>query len=338
MADYLLVIPLFVSFFITLFFMPRWIQKAKEIGLIWEDMNKSSYEKVAGSGGIIVILGFVLGLLVFVAYRVFYLHTSSFLVELLALLCVILIAAGVGLIDDLFGWRRGGLSRRSRIIMILFAAIPLMVINAGRSDISLPFFGAFELGIIYPLILVPLGIVGATTTYNFLAGYNGLEAGQGALLLGGVALVAFFTGNSWLSIIALCMLFALLAFLFFNFYPAKVFPGDSLTYSVGALVAITAILGNFEKIAVFFFIPYIIETILKSRGRLAFHSFGKPNKDGSLDAPYNKIYGLEHVAILILKKIGMKATEKRVVYSIWIFQILIIILGFIIFREGIFLL
>jgi len=62
----------------------------------------------------------------------------------------------------------------------------------------------------------------------------------------------------------------------------------------------------------------------------------KPNKDGSLDLRYNKIYSLNHISIFLMKKMGWKATEKKVVYSIWIFQILIILLGFIIFSKGIF--
>ena len=122
----------------------------------------------------------------------------------------------------------------------------------------------------------------------------------------------------------------------YNFYPAKVFPGDSLTYPLGGFIAIVAILGNFEKIAVFFFIPYIIEIVLKSRGKLIKQSFGKPKKDGSLDLKYDKIYSLNHVAILLMKKLKWKATEKKVVYLIWMFQILIILLGFIIFGNGIF--
>jgi UDP-N-acetylglucosamine--dolichyl-phosphate N-acetylglucosaminephosphotransferase len=132
------------------------------------------------------------------------------------------------------------------------------------------------------------------------------------------------------------MVVCLFAFLFYNFYPARVFPGDVLTYPVGGMIAIMAILGDFEQVAVFFFIPYILEVFLKLRGRLVKQSFGKPNKDGSLGLRYDKIYGLEHLAIRILNKIGIKATEKRVVYLIWSFQILIIILGFIIFRDGIF--
>lgn len=337
MADYILIIPVLVGFFVTLFLIPFWIRKAQQIGLMWDDMNKPRSKKVAGSGGIMAVLGFVIGALLFIAYTVFYLNShNSRLIETLALLNVILILAGVGLIDDLLGWQHGGLSKRSRIILIFMAAIPLMVINAGKSSIGLPFLGIVDLGLIYPLIFIPIGIIGATTTFNFLAGYNGLEAGQGIILLSAISLVAFFTGNSWLSVIGLCMVASLIAFLFYNFYPAKLFPGDSLTYSIGGLIAIIAILGNFEKIAVFFFIPYILEFILKVRGKLIKQSFGKPREDGTLDLRYEKIYGLEHASIWLMKKVGIRATEKKVVFYIWLFQIIVIIMGFVIFRGGIF--
>ena len=67
--------------------------------------------------------------------------------------------------------------------------------------------------------------------------------------------------------------------------------------------------GNFEKIALFFFIPFIIEVILKSRGKLIKSSFGKPEKDGSLSLAYEKLYGLTHVSIYLLKKIGIKSVN-----------------------------
>jgi hypothetical protein len=75
--------------------------------------------------------------------------------------------------------------------------------------------------------------------------------------------------------------------------------------------------------------------ILKSRGKLKKHSFGTPNSDGSLEMPYEKIYGLEHLAIKILKKIkpNHKAYESEVVWLINGFQILIILIGMLIFLR-----
>ena len=333
--NYLLT-PALISFLVTLLIIPFWIKKSKAIGLLWDDVQKLSKEKIPGSGGLTVLFGFIIGTLIFIAFRTFVLKTNSNLVEMFALLTVILIAAGIGFVDDLLGWRKGGLSMKYRILVLIFAAIPLMAINAGRAEIGIPFIGSTSIGLLYPLLFIPLGIVGATTTFNFLAGYNGLEAGQGVIQLSSLALVAYLTGNTWLSIIALCMIASLLAFLRFNFYPARLFAGDILTYPVGALIATMAILGNFERIAVFFFIPFILETCLKLRGNLKKHSFGKINKDGSLSLAYDKIYGLEHLSIYLMEKLNIKPTEKRVVYSLWAFEIAIIIVGFIIFREGIF--
>ena len=79
-----------------------------------------------------------------------------------------------------------------------------------------------------------------------------------------------------------------------------------------------------------------MEVILKARGMLKKQSFGKPNKDNSLELTYNKIYGLEHLAIFLIKKFKKKVYENDVVLAINIFQIVIIILGFLIFKNSIF--
>ncbi len=332
----LLFFPVFIAFFVTFLVLPSWIKRAKKIGLVWEDMNKYKKRKVAGSGGITIVLGFILAILFYIALRTFYFNSNEKIIEIFALLTSILVLAGLGFVDDLLGWRHGGLRKRHRLFLCFFAAIPLMVINAGHSTIVLPFFGLVNLKLVYPLILIPIGIVGATTTFNFLAGYNGLEAGQGILLIGALSLVAYLTGTSWLALIGLCMVFSLLAFWIFNKYPAKVFPGDVLTYPVGGLIAIMAILGNFERIAVFFFIPYIFETFLKLRGKLIKQSFGKPKKDNSLELAYKKVYSLNHLAILFWKKVKGKAYEKDVVIFVYILQIIIILLGFVLFGSSIF--
>ena len=329
---FLFLLIILASFLSTYLILPYWIKNAHKNKLISKDVHKIKGKKVAEFGGLTVILGVSIGILLYIAVNTFYFNNSDKLVYIFALFSVLLINSFIGFVDDLFGWKKG-LSRKIRILIVLFSAIPLMVISAGTSAMNIPFLGAVNFGIFYPLLIIPLGILGATVTYNTLAGYNGLEASQGIIILSALAIVTFLTGNSWLSLITLFMIAPLIAFYIFNKYPAKIFPGDTLTYSVGALIASIAILGNIEKIAVFFFIPYIIEAVLKTRGKWVKESFAKVNKDGSLEMPYKKIYGLEHLAIYILKKYksSKKAFEKEVVYLINIFQISIIILGFLIF-------
>src|SRR3989344_375635 len=337
MISYILILPLVISLLIVLFLMPVWIKKVKSIGLVWTDMNKIKSEKVAGSGGLIVLLAFLLSSLVYIAYRVFMLEsTNGYLIEIFALLITVMFMGFIGFIDDLFGWRHGGLSINSRMMLVIFGSIPLIAINAGKSLINFPIFGMIDVGLLYPLFFIPLGLLATTTTFNILAGFNGLEAGQGIILLSGLAFVAYLTSSPWITIICLCMVLALIGFLKYNWSEAKVFPGDVITYAIGALIAGVTIVGNFEKIAIFFYIPYMLEVILKSRGRLKKQSFGKPNADGSLDNQYDKIYSLNHVAISVMKKMGVKSTEKRAVMLIFSFQLFIILLGLFIFRNSLF--
>jgi UDP-N-acetylglucosamine--dolichyl-phosphate N-acetylglucosaminephosphotransferase len=327
--EILLVSAVFVSFFLVILVLPSWIAKCRKVDLVWEDMNKYGHPKnVASSGGIVVIMAFILGVLFYIALKTFLFGGTNNALEIFSLLTVVLILGIVGLTDDLLGWHNHGLPMKTRIILAFMASIPLVVINAGSHVMSVPLIGSVDFGIFFPIFLIPLGIAGASTTYNFLAGFNGLEAGQGILILSFLSFVSFATGSAWLAILGLCMVGALLSFYIYNKYPAKVFPGDTMTYSIGALIAAMAILGNFEKIAVIVFIPYIIEVFLKARGGLKKHSFGKANKDGSLSMPYDKIYGLEHLAIFILNKMGT-ATEKKVVYLIYAFQILFILIAFL---------
>lgn len=321
--------PVLVSFLLAAAVLPKWIKKCRITGLLWEDMNKHKHPKnVGASGGIVVIMAFVISILSYIAIRTFIIQdTGEIIIKIFSMLSIILILAIVGLTDDLLGWKHGGLSRRFRLFLAIFASIPLVIINAGDQIVSLPLLGAINFGILYSLIIVPLGVVGATTVYNFLAGFNGLESGQGIIILSYLSFVAYWTGNGWLSVVGLCMVASLIVFYFYNKVPAKVFPGDILTWSVGALVASMAILGNFEKVALFVFIPYMLELILKARGGLKKQSFGIPQSDGSLKMPYDKVYGLTHLSILILSKFKKKVYEQDVVYLIFSFQMLIILLS-----------
>jgi len=335
----LLFLGLLVSLIATALALPYWIKKCKIIGLLWEDMNKYLHPKnVAGSGGIVVVFAFIFGLLTYIALQTFFLNETGLIrLQIFALISTILILGLVGLVDDLLGWKHGGLSPRFRVFLALIASIPLVVINVGEHTMSFPLIGQINLGWIYPVILVPLAIAGTTTTYNFLAGFNGLEAGQGIIILSFLSFIAYITGSPWLTIVGLTMVASLIVFYAYNRYPAKVFPGDILTYSVGALIGIMAILGNFEKIALFVFIPYLFETILKAgRGKLKKYSFGIPNKDNSLRLPYEKVYGLTHFAILILNKFKKKVYEKDVVHFIFAIQIILCLLSLILFRSYLF--
>jgi UDP-N-acetylglucosamine--dolichyl-phosphate N-acetylglucosaminephosphotransferase len=336
--EILLLLPVLISLFLTIAFLPKWIKKCKEIGLVWEDMNKYGHPKnVAASGGIIVIMAFIIGVLSYIAVRTFVLNDSDGIaLRILSLLAVVLILAMVSLTDDFLGWKKGGLSWRFRVVLAFVASIPLVVINAGVHTMDLPFFGVVNLQWAYAIILIPLGIAATTTVYNFLAGFNGLESGMGIIILSFLSFIAYVTGTAWLSVIGLIMVVSLIAFYVYNKFPAKVFPGNTLTWAVGSLIAGMAILGNFEKVAAFVFIPYVIEMILKIRGRIKKQSFGIPDKNNNLKLPFEKIYGLTHFSIWFLSKFKKEVKERDVVYFLFSIEIIFCLLALILFRSNIF--
>ncbi len=319
-----IIVPL-LSFIATFFFTKQWIKAAKRIGLVGKDMNKYSKPEVAEMGGIAVMAGFTASVIFLVAKLVFVEKSTNVVTYIYAALLTILIIAFIGMIDDLLGWKIG-LRQWHKPPLTFLAAYALSAVNAGKSIMHLPFIGAVNFGILYPLFIVPIGVMGASNAFNMLAGYNGLEAGMGVILLSTLSYVAYVNGYVWLAVIGLAMVFALLAFLVYNWYPAKVFPGDTLTYGVGAFIACMAVLGNMEKIAVLIFLPYYFDFLFNLRKRFKAEAFGKVKKDNSLEMPYDGIYHFTHLALWILRKIKKKVYERDVVVFILSTEFLICVL------------
>jgi UDP-N-acetylglucosamine--dolichyl-phosphate N-acetylglucosaminephosphotransferase len=160
-----------------------------------------------------------------------------------------------------------------------------------------------------------------------LAGLNGLEAGLGAIISATMLAIALTQGQIEAAIVSIAMLGALIAFLCFNWYPAKVFGGDSLTLMIGASIATAAILGNMEKIGIMLLAIYFVELVLKARFRMQREGFGIPSKSGVLHAP-KQIASVTHV-VMRMGEFG----EKRVVEIILAIQVAI---SFIVFSMSYF--
>jgi len=118
---------------------------------------------------------------------------------------------------------------------------------------------------------------------------------------------------------------ALVGFIWYNWYPARILPGDSLTYLLGSVVASGVIIGNMEKAGLIVMLPFIIEFFLKLRVKFKASCLGKLREDGKLDSPYGKkIYSWTHL-IMNLRPM----TEKRVTIILILIQALFTILIFL---------
>lgn len=314
----------------TYFFVPKFIRFLSAAGLTGRDIQKKNKPKIAEMGGPVILTGFLSGIFFFVWVKVFLYGSLENLIEIFAAISTILIITIVGIFDDLGslqgriklkmlkGFKRIGLKQWQKPLLTLPAAVPLMAIMTGNSSLTIPLIGTIDVGIFYPLLLVPLAVVVCSNAVNMLAGMNGLESGLGFILFSTLGIYSYLTNNIATMIIAFSFAAALLAFLKFNWYPAKILPGDSLPYAIGAVVAIIAIIGNMEKFVLYCFGLYILEFFLKLRSRFKAESFGILQKDGTLKAPYKKTYSLTHLVM----KLG-RLTEKQVVLVVLGLQVLI---------------
>ncbi|MBI2040911.1 MAG: hypothetical protein HYT16_02290 [DPANN group archaeon] len=306
-SEILALFSILLSFLATFFLIRAWIRIAKRFNLVGKDANKLGNILIPEIGGLPVLFGTLTGLLAYVFFKTFIIKTETHLIVLFAAIIALMLASFVGFIDDVLGWKQG-LAKWQKPLLTLPAAVPLIVINAGHSAMLLPLLGVIDFGILYPLVIIPVSIVGATNGFNMLAGLNGLEAGMGAIILAALGYIALLTGTPWLAIIAFCAVVSLLAFLLFNRFPAKIFPGNTLTHGTGALIAILAVLGNMERAAVILFLPYFAELVLKARYKFEVESCSNvPQPDGTLKAP-DKTASLVHIFVRLF---GHEKTAAR---------------------------
>lgn len=299
-----------VSFLVVLYLTPWLIRYLRRIGLTVKDQNKKKKPLVPISGGMAVMSGLFIGVMIYLFFQTFYFKNTSPTVYIFASLTTIIMITLVGFIDDLLIKSKdesSGLKQWQKPLLTLTAAIPLMVVNAGVTAVWIPFMGRTELGIIYPLILIPIGVIGAANMVNLLAGINGLETGMGIIYTGMLGLYAYANGRETAALIALLVFSSLIGFYIFNKYPAKILPGDSLTYLLGGSIAVIAIIGNIEKAAIIASVPFFAEFILKWRSKFKAKSYGYYYKGKVMSHHKDKIYSLPH----LLTRHGAH-TEKQI--------------------------
>lgn len=173
----------------------------------------------------------------------------------------------LGLYDDIFKFfnfqKTGffGLRMRHKLLLQLFLAIvstSLIYFRLNINFIYIPFFGPISLG----LFFIPITALIVVSFANFFNITDGLDGLAGGLLM--ISLFAFWVlaGRSFdtpISLFLALWLGALIAFLYFNIYPARIWLGDVGSLSFGATFAIIAIL--LGRVVPLFIIgsPFLVE-------------------------------------------------------------------------------
>ena len=227
---------------------------------------------------------------------------------------------------------RKGLEQWQKPLLTFLGALPLMAINAGVNYINIPLFGQIHLGLIYPLIIIPLAVIFVSNAFNLLGGFDGLQPGMGTIASMGLVIYSLVFGN-YLGLFLSALLFAsTLAFLPFNMYKARIIPGDSFTYLFGGSIAAITIMGNAEAFGIIIFMPWIIEFLLHLRRKFKVTDLGIRQRDGTFKAPYgSKIYSLTH---LVMNYAKGKATEKQVTRYLMLVEFCFVVLALLLRAYG----
>ena len=182
----------------------------------------------------------------------------------------------LGFVDDVLD-----LPWRAKIVMPGFAALPLLLSYSGGTTVLVPSpvrtllnfpegARSIDVGPLY-MVYMWLLVVFCSNSINIHAGLNGLEAGQSLVIAGAILLLNVMSlaedpsiepitsGAHLFSIFLTLPFFATtLALLRYNWYPSKVFVGDTYTYFAGMALGVAGTLGHFSETLLLFFLPQVL--------------------------------------------------------------------------------
>jgi UDP-N-acetylglucosamine--dolichyl-phosphate N-acetylglucosaminephosphotransferase len=288
----------FVALGMTFVIIPWLIPRLKARGVVGQDLNKSSKPDIAEMGGIAVVVGFFAGVSMLVALNGI---TNPDLLNVS--LSAALGAAFVGMMDDLFDLRQRHKAFLPFVIALPFAA-------AVDQHVVIPHLIEINFGP-WMLLVATFAVTCAANAANMLEGFNGLGTGLGIIM--SLALITLSVIHKRMDGVYLLipLLGSLTAFLWFNKYPAKIFPGDTMMLFVGATLAIAGILSQLQVQTTFIFIPMIIEFFLKLTGHFKAENYCSDSGNGYL-VYHGRIESITHIFMKHLK-----VTEQELVALIW---------------------
>lgn len=147
----------------------------------------------------------------------------------------------VGIADDLHPF-----SAKTRLALTALAVLVCVSAFPWLTKITNPFGGFIQLGEIVGNILVFFWLMGMTYTTKILDGLDGLATGIASI--GAFIIILLTTTTKYyqpnVGLVALVFLAACLGFLIFNFYPAKIFLGESGSMFLGFMLGVLAVIGG----------------------------------------------------------------------------------------------
>ena len=185
--------------------------------------------------------------------------------------CYALLNALIGIIDDSAKLRKKqneGLTAKQKMLLQLVAAAlflaAMRLTDTINTTLYIPYFGVeFDLGIFY-YIFAMLLLTGVVNSVNLTDGIDGLASSVTLVVGAFFAVVTFFSNianEQSLSLLSAVIIGGTLGFLVYNFYPARVFMGDTGSLFLGGLVVGGAFIMKNPLLVVVFGIIYMFEVL-----------------------------------------------------------------------------
>lgn len=207
------------------------------------------------------------GLLFLFLLSVFGLILSGVDLTVLFMVFVTLSFGLIGFLDDYLKVKKkssDGLSAKSKMLyLIIFGLLAGMVLYFGfdYDSIQIPLLNSeISLGIFYILFVVVF-FAAVTNAVNLTDGIDGLSSTVTIAVMIFYAAVGVRQNQDPVVLFSMTLIGGLLAFLYFNRYPAKVFMGDTGSLALGGAVGVSALLTQTELLLILVGIIYVIETL-----------------------------------------------------------------------------
>lgn len=216
---------LLVVFLISILLNKLLINYSYKLKLI-DKPNHRSLHKVEKSraGGLSIFTSFIVGLILFNMNISLYILIAFFIVFLL------------GIYDDI-----KNLSSKIKFIWLMVSATFLYFDGFYISSLG-NFFGIdFYMSNFIAYLFLLFAVVGFINAMNLIDGLDGLSSGIAIVILVAFTYLGFKYNDFFLINISLILIFSLLGFLFFNWYPSKIFMGDTGSLTLGFVIVVLSI-------------------------------------------------------------------------------------------------
>lgn len=187
--------------------------------------------------------------------------------DLKIVLFVFISYAFIGFLDDYLSLKKGdneGLTTIQKFLMQLVIALIvfyLYIKNGGQTRLLVSTLGInIEMKWLYGIFILFI-LVGSSNAVNLTDGLDGLAGGLSAISFIAFSLISLMVGYTDMGIFTLILTGAIVGFLFFNAYPAKVFMGDTGSLALGAVMGTIAILTHREITLLIVAFVFVIETL-----------------------------------------------------------------------------